>query len=114
MSFFDDLTLRDFPDHALRRLLENPVNLRELVAAARPDLVDRLDFTRAQYEPREFLMEDWRKRECDLFVRVPFRTGQGQGELLICILVEHQSSPDPRMPLRTLVYSVNYWEREWK
>ena len=25
-----------------------------------------------------------------------------------------QSSPDPRMPLRLLVYSALYWEREWK
>jgi len=114
MSFFDDPPLRDFPDHALRRLPEEPANLRDLVAARLPDLVDRMDFSRVQYEPREFLMEDWRKRECDLFARVPFRTGQGDGHILICILVEHQSSPDPRMPLRTLVYAVGYWEREWK
>ncbi len=114
MSFFDDPPLRDFPDHALRRLLENPANLRDLVAALRPDLAARMDFSRLQPEPREFLMEDWRKRECDLFFRVPYRTGDKDGFILICLLLEHQSSPDPRMPLRTLVYAVSYWEREWK
>src|SRR3954465_347152 len=106
MSFFDDPPLRDFPDHAMRRMLEDPANLRDLVAAALPHLVDRLDFSRVEYEPREFLMEDWRKRECDLFVRVPFRPDSGPGHVLVCVLVEHQSSPDPRLPLRTLVYAV--------
>src|SRR5438477_945194 len=114
MPFFDDPPLRDFPDHALRRLLENPANLRDLVAALRPDLAARMDFDHIEIEPREFLMEDWRKRECDLFFRVPYRTDDGTATILICILVEQQSSPDPRMPLRTLVYSVLFWEREWK
>jgi hypothetical protein len=98
MSFFDDPPLRDFPDHAMRRMLEDPANLRDLVGAALPQLVDRLDFNRVEYEPREFLMEDWRQRECDLFVRVPFRTGPESAHVLVCVLVEHQSSPDPRLP----------------
>jgi hypothetical protein len=34
--------------------------------------------------------------------------------VLVCILLEHQSAPDPRMPLRVLVYAALYWEREWK
>ncbi len=71
-----------------------------------------MDFDRAEMERREILMEDWRKRECDLFFRVPFRDGAGW--VLICLLLEHQSSPDPRIPLRTLVYAVSWWEREWK
>ena len=70
MSFFEDPPLRDFPDHAMRRLLEEPANLRDLVSAVLPDLVAALDFTRVQYEAREFLMQDWRKRECDLFVSI--------------------------------------------
>lgn len=114
MSFFAELPLRDFADHIMRHMLENAANLREVVAELCPQLVDRLDFDRAKYEPRDFLMEDWRERQCDLFVRVPFRTGQGEGWLLILILLEHQSSPDARMPLRTLVTSTAYWEREWK
>jgi hypothetical protein len=33
---------------------------------------------------------------------------------LICILVEHQTSPDPVMPLRLLLYAVLHWEQEWR
>jgi hypothetical protein len=34
--------------------------------------------------------------------------------VLVCILVEHQSSADPVMPLRLLLYAVLYWEQEWR
>src|SRR5947209_3460317 len=53
MSFFDDPPLRDFPDHALRRLLENPANLRDLVTALRPDLAAHMDFDHVEIEPGE-------------------------------------------------------------
>jgi hypothetical protein len=33
---------------------------------------------------------------------------------LVCLLLEHQSQEDPCMPLRTLLYAVLYWDREWK
>jgi hypothetical protein len=33
---------------------------------------------------------------------------------LVCLLIEHQSRPDPWMPLRVLLYAALYWEREWK
>jgi hypothetical protein len=36
----------------------------------------------------------------------------GQPPVLVCVLVEHRSGPDARMPLRALVYAVLYWERE--
>src|SRR6202007_2591228 len=34
--------------------------------------------------------------------------------ILVCILVEHQSSADPVMPLRLLLYAVFHWEKEWQ
>jgi hypothetical protein len=30
------------------------------------------------------------------------------------VLVEHQSDPDPLMPLRILLYAVLFWESEWR
>jgi hypothetical protein len=60
------------------------------------------------------LLEDWRRRESDLLFRVPFRTPEPAPPALVCVLVEHQSVPDPPMPLRMLLYAVLYWEREWK
>jgi len=114
MSLFDDPPLRDFPDRALRRLLEEPANLRELFDDLRPELSARLDFSRLEMVPRTFLMEDWRERECDLFFRIPYRTEGAEQWVMVCVLVEHQSAPDPRMPLRLLVYAAHYWESEWK
>jgi hypothetical protein len=122
MSFFADPPLHGFPDRAIRQLLADWRNLRDLLAEVVPDLAGRFDFERAEPVGQEFLMEDWRRREADLFFRIPFREAEGpesgsEGVLppaLVCVLVEHQSAPDPRMPLRTLLYAVLYCEREWK
>ena len=40
--------LHDFPDRAIRKLLENPGNLRDPIAAVVPDLVERFDFGRLE------------------------------------------------------------------
>jgi hypothetical protein len=115
MSILDEPYLRDFPDRAIRKLLEYPAHLRDLVAQVAPDLAPRFDFARLErVEPREFLLEDWRRRELDLLFRVPYRCQADEQAVLVCVLVEHQSAPDPRMPLRVLLYTVLYWEREWK
>jgi hypothetical protein len=47
VSLFADPPLHDFPDRAFRALLADPGNLRDLIAALLPDMVDRLDFSRA-------------------------------------------------------------------
>lgn len=114
MSFFQDPPLHNFPDRAIRRLLEDPRNLRDLLADAVPDLVDGFDFTQVEPVDREFLLEDWRRREADLLFRIPFRQAEDEVPVLVCVLLEHQSAPDPRMPLRLLVYAALYWEGEWK
>src|SRR5262249_16009699 len=56
----------------------------------------------------------WRRRESDLLFRIPYHTAEGDQPALVCVLIEHQSRPDPVMPLRMLLYAVLYWEREWK
>ena len=106
--------LHDFPDRAIRRLLEDPRNLREIIADLFPDLAERFDFDHVENVRRDFLLEDWRGRESDLFFRLPFHDEGGDQPTLVCLLVEHQSRPDALMPLRILVYAVLYWEREWK
>jgi hypothetical protein len=111
---WEDILLHDFPDRAIRHLLENRRLLAQLVTAVAPDLADGFDFEGAELLQREFLMEDWRRRESDLLFRVPFRESTEADTALICVLIEHQSAPDPRMPLRLLAYSALYWEREWK
>lgn len=54
--------LHDFPDRAIRRLLEDPRNLREVIVDLLPDLADRFDFEHVEQVRRDFLLEDWRGR----------------------------------------------------
>jgi hypothetical protein len=108
----DISNLHDFPDRATRSILRDWRNLRDTVMDTAPEIAARLAFERAEPVDRSFLLEDWRGRESDILYRIPFRSGEG--EVLICLLLEHQSTHDPRMPLRLLIYMVLYWEREWK
>jgi Putative transposase, YhgA-like len=102
----------DFPDRAIRDALAQPGNLRELLGRVVPALADRLDYTRVEVVPPTFLLDDWRRRDSDLLLRLPFR--DAAGEVLVCVLIEHQSTVDPAMPLRMLVYAVLFWERQWR
>jgi hypothetical protein len=73
-----------------------------------------LDFPRLREVEREFILEDWRGRESDRLFEIPYVKDGQSSEVLVCVLVEHQSRPDPRMPLRVLLYAVLYWERRWR
>ncbi len=116
MAYFFEPPPHDFPDRAHRHLLTHPQNLRELVEQAAPAVAPSLAFERARLLTRELPLPDWRKRENDLFFEVPFRTPQSDspGEVLVGVLVEHQTKPDPAMPLRTLVYATGYWDEQWR
>ncbi len=112
MSPIELTLLRDFPDRAIRQLLENRDNLRQFLAAAAPDLADALDCDCAELQPPAFPLDDWRHRESDLLFLIPYRTGKARRRVLVCVLIEHQSAADARMPLRVLLYTVLFWERE--
>src|SRR5437773_5882514 len=114
MPLFDEPPLHDFPDRAIRRLLEDPQNLRNLLAAVLPELVDRFDFERVEIVPRTFLLDDWRRREADILFRLPFKDDPAAPPALVCVLLEHQSEADPAMPLRILLYAALHWQGEWK
>jgi hypothetical protein len=62
----------------------------------------------------KYLLDDWRERECDLLIRLPFKDPAGLGHLLVCILLEHQSTIDQAMPLRMLLTAVLFWQDEWQ
>lgn len=101
-----------FSDRSLRRLLSDPWSVSDLLRLIAPDFVRSLDFSRATQESRTFVSEVLREREADVLLRVPFQETSESEELLICILVEHQSSVDSLMGLRVLTYMVEIWQRE--
>lgn len=104
---------RDFPDRAIRDALATPENLRTVMRRAVPALADRLDYARLEVVSPSFLLDDWRHRDADVLVRIPLLGQEGRA-VFVCILVEHQSVPDPAMPLRLLAYAVLFWERQWR
>ncbi len=106
--------LRDFADRFFRDALRNPDNLREFLLAAAPTLAAGFDFSRMSLVEPKFKLPDWRRREADLLVEIPHRSGDTETVALVCVLIEHQTRPDPRMPLRTLVEVALYWERQWR
>ncbi len=104
----------DFADQAIRDQLQNPANLRELLHEVLGEIADGFVCEEREILPRDFPLEDWRHRESDLLFRIPYKTPAETVPVFVCVLVEHQSRHDPLMPLRTLVYAVLYWERQWK
>jgi hypothetical protein len=107
--------IREFSDRSTLWLLELPENLRELVRLVARDIADRLDFTRAERINRSFIPGSLHKQEADLLTRVPYR--DGEGEVWVYLLLEHQSQPDVTMGLRLLSYMVQVWDaqrRSWK
>jgi hypothetical protein len=105
---------RDLPDRIFRRSLRRPANLSDFLHLVVPRLADGFDCERARLLDREFLTEDWRRREADLPFEVPYRTAGGEEPALVCVLIEHQSDTDPLMPLRLLAYAVGYWDLQWQ
>lgn len=106
--------LRDFPDHAIRWLLESTDNVRGLLLTVAPELAARIQCDRLAHVPRSFVQETLRAREADCVLRGPYRSGDGapEREVWVYILLEHQSDPDPWMSFRLLTYMLALWESE--
>src|SRR5277367_789282 len=104
----DNESARDFADKEFGDLLKKPENLRGLLLDAVPQLADRFDYSRANFVSPKFRLPDGRGREADLLFEIPYRLENEERLALVCILIEHQSRPDPRMAFRMLLYLVLY------
>jgi len=107
--------IREFPDRGTLWLLESPENLREFIRLLGHELADRLDFVRAERINRSLVPADLHKQEADLIYRVPF-LADGR-EVLIYLLLEHQSKVDRFIGLRLHSYMGKLWEaqaRAWE
>lgn len=109
---------RQFPENGMKLLLQNPCNARDLLALAGRDLVGLIDTEHMQLVQTTFVKRDYRHVESDIVLVAPYRRAdrRGQQNLLVYILIEHQSAPDRLMPLRLLDYLVqiyNFQTRHW-
>ena len=102
--------VREFADRGTLWLLDLPQNLRGLLKLLAADLVDKLDFSRAERQNRSFIPDDLQKQEADILYMVPFQ--RGRGFVWIYVLLEHQSKPDRTMAYRLLSYMVQVWETQ--
>ncbi len=106
--------IREFPDRAIRWLLETPENVRGLLSLVVSDLAKRIDYSQIQRLDRTFISDNFRKREADLVFTAPF-TDEIEGsirEVIIYILIETQSTFDPTMSFRILSYMLRVWESQ--
>jgi predicted transposase/invertase (TIGR01784 family) len=67
-----------------------------------------LDLATLEISPGSFVDDDLRHAHTDLLYRVRTRA---DGDALVYLLMEHQSTFDARMPLRLLRYMVRVWDR---
>jgi hypothetical protein len=79
----------------------------ELTAVLPPALVERLDWATLRAEPASFVSMGDEHRHADVLLSVGVRGG---GEVLVYVLLEHQSTADHWMVLRLLRYVVRIWE----
>ena len=105
------LPINEFPDRGTKWLLEFGENVKGLLQLVAADLVDQLDFSQLQQVNQSFIPDNLRKQESDIVYLVPFRS-EDVGEVMIYILIEHQSTPSPVMGFRILFYMVQIWDAQ--
>jgi len=109
---------RNFPENGMKLLLEHPKNVGDLLRLAAQEVAERIDLDGLRHVKETFVKRDYRHIAGDVVLTAPLRTGSADdARVWIYILIEHQSEPDPLMPLRLIDYVVQifkFQEREWK
>ncbi|QYN35379.1 Rpn family recombination-promoting nuclease/putative transposase [Pseudonocardia sp. DSM 110487] len=95
-------------DALFRFVFGKPVHAASELRAVLPAaLAERLDLAGLRLVNGSFVDEELTNRHCDVLMRT---TLDGR-DAYVYVLIEHQSSADPMMPLRMLRYVMRIWER---
>ncbi len=116
LNFFD-IRIEHFPDRSARWLFQDKENVRGLLEIVAAELVELIDFSQLAQINRSFIPDNLREQESDLVFSVPLHSESETDELLIYILIEHQSTVDSTMGFRVLFYMIQIWDsqrREWE
>ena len=114
---FPDFTIGHFPDRSAKWMFQYKHNVQGLLEIVASELVAFIDFSRLVPLNRRFISDTLQEQESDMVFSVPFRRGSKTEELLIYILIEHQSTVDATMGVRVLLYMTQLWEaqrRAWE
>ena len=112
-----DFPIHHFPDRSARWLLQDKENVRGLIEIVAEQIAAHIDFNRLTQHNRSLISDTLREQESDLIFSVPFHSGSETDELIIYILIEHQSTVDPTMGFRVLFYMTQIWDaqrRRWE
>jgi len=107
---YDEESVRHPHDGLVKRVFTDPeaaaVELRQVLPAA---LCDQLDWSSLEVSASSFIDPQLRPRHSDILYSVALRrTGQ---RISVYVVLEHQSTPDPMMAARFLVYVGRLYER---
>ena len=95
-------------DRLFRAGLSNPAAAAAfLIDRLPPEVAERIDWSTLKLEPGSFVDPDLRLSESDLL----FSAKADGRDIGIYVLFEHQSTRDPRLPMRLLRYKVGIWHR---
>ena len=101
----------------MKMMLEDRANLRDALGVLRVAWLDEIDFSRLEAVKTTFIRRDYRHLASDVAFTAPLiSAGRSRRELLIYLLIEHQSEPDRLMPLRladSQVQIFRYQVRKW-
>lgn len=114
---FLNFPIEQFPDHSAKWLLEDKENVRGLLEIISENLISYIDFDQLIQVETSFIPDNLRKQESDILYTVPFSKSGQTEELMIYILIEHQSTIDTTMGFRVLFYMTQIWDsqrRQWE
>ena len=100
------LPVREFPDRGTKWLLESAENTSCLIRIIAANLAECIAFSRLHHIPTTFIPDNLRKQESDVIFLAPF-LDQVEGterEVMIYVLIEHQSDPRWEMGFRMFFY----------
>lgn len=98
-----------FADKSARWLFKKAENLQGLVLILASELAEQLDFTQTRIENRNIVDNTLRDLVSDMVFTVPFQDATIEDDLIIYILIEHQSTVDHLMGYRLMSYMDQIW-----
>jgi predicted transposase/invertase (TIGR01784 family) len=94
-------------DALFRFMFSRPEHAAPLIRSRLPpELARSVDWSSLELQPGSFVDRELEWRHTDLL----FGAKLDGRDALVYVLVEHQSTPDPLMPLRVLRYIVRIWD----
>jgi len=99
-------------DAFVREVYGDPERAASLLRRQLPAAIARrIRWEALRQQPAGFVDEELRQQESDLVFRAPLRVQGGEVDVVLYVLLEHQSTPDEQMPLRLLRYVVRLMQR---